>query len=97
MNIYLRKLRLNTTFYIVIVHCNCKLNMPMLLSDWGHFTLCNALAVIGKRFEDAGLRDMCIESGVVAESSVKGVLEGKMYNRAIRVHKVVSESMMRLI
>ena len=60
-------------------------------------TICNALAVIGKRFQDAGLHDICIESGVVAEGSVKGVLEGKMYNRAIRVHKLVYESMMRLI
>lgn len=46
---------------------------------------------------DAGLRDLCIESGVVSEGSVKGVLEGKMYNRAVRVHKLVYEALMRLI
>lgn len=60
-------------------------------------TICNALAVLGKRFMDAGLRDLCIESGVVSEGSVKGVLEGKMYNRAVRVHKLVYEALMRLI
>lgn len=59
--------------------------------------ICNALAVLGKRFMDAGLRDICIESGIVAEGSINGVLEGKMYNRAVRVHKLVYESLMRLI
>ena len=30
-------------------------------------TMCTLLSVIGKRFQDAGLKDLCIESGVVAE------------------------------
>ena len=60
-------------------------------------TICNALAVLGKRFQDAGLRDLCIESGIVAEGSVTGVMEGRMYNRAVRVHKIVYEALMRLL
>ena len=47
------------------------------------------LAIIGKGFQDAGLRDLCIDSGIVAEGSVSGVLDGKMYNRAVRTHKYI--------
>ena len=57
---------------------------------------CVFLAVIGKRFGDAGLRDLMIESGIVGTGSVNGVLEGKQYNRAIRTHKVITEAMLRL-
>ncbi len=59
-------------------------------------TICNALAILGKRFQDAGLRDICIESGIVAEVSINGVLDGKHYNRAIRIHKYIYEALMRL-
>ena len=59
-------------------------------------TICTLLATIGKRFQDAGLRDLCIESGVIAEGSVSGVMEGRKYNRAIRLHKLIYESLMRL-
>ena len=47
-------------------------------------TICTFLSVIGKRFQDAGLRDVMIESGVISEGSVFGV---RTYNRAIRFHK----------
>ena len=47
------------------------------------------LAIIGKWFQDAGLRDTCIESGIIAEGSVFGVLAGRMYSRAVRVHKIM--------
>ena len=50
-------------------------------------TTMTLLAIIGKWFQDAGLRDTCIESGIIAEGSVSDVLGGIMYNRAVRVHK----------
>lgn len=37
-----------------------------------------------------------MESGVIAEGSVTGVMEGRKYNRAVRLHKLVYEAMMRL-
>ena len=37
-------------------------------------TICTMLAVIGKRFGDAGLRDLSVESGVIAGGSIAGVL-----------------------
>ena len=75
-----------------------KRNMPKSLLGWLAFhTICNALAVLGKRFQDAGSCVICLEPGVVAEGSVNGVLEGKMYNRTVRVHKLIYEAFMRLI
>ena len=59
-------------------------------------TICTFLSVIGKRFQDAGLRDVIIESGVIAKGSVSGVLEGRTYNRAIRCHKLMFEALNRL-
>ena len=53
-------------------------------------TICTFLSVIGKRFQDAGLRDVIIESGVIPEGSVFGV---RTYNRAIRSHKLMYEAM----
>ncbi len=60
-------------------------------------TICNFLSIIGKRFQDAELRDICLESGIVAEGSLAAVMEGRHYNRAIRVHKYIYEAFMRLI
>ena len=58
---------------------------------------CSDLLIIGKRFQDAGLCDICIESGILAEGSVSRVIEGKMYNRQQghenkwRSHEIQSE------
>ena len=59
-------------------------------------TICTFLAVIGKRFQDAGLRDVCVESGVIADGSAAGVLECRSYNRAIQLHKIMFEALNRL-
>jgi hypothetical protein len=40
-------------------------------------TICTMLAIIGKIFQDAGLRDLAVESDVIAEGSISGVLEGQ--------------------
>ena len=60
-------------------------------------TVCTLLSIIGKRFQDTGLREIGIESGVIAEGSVTGVLEGSKYNRAVRFHKLMYEALQRLI
>ena len=54
------------------------------------------MTVIGKRFGDAGLMSLMIESGAVTSGSSAAVLNGKHYNRAIRLHKLVMESLQRL-
>ena len=49
---------------------------PGVIPRMGTFhTICTLLGIIGKRFQDAGLHDLCIEAGVIAEGSVAGVLE----------------------
>ena len=63
----------------------------------GAFQICNTfLAVLGKRFGEAGLQDLLVESGVVAAGSVQAVLDGRHYNRGIRAHKLVWEALSRL-
>ena len=59
-------------------------------------TLCTLISIIGKRFQDAGLRDLCIESGVVAEGSVSALMEGRSYNRAVRFHTRSYEAFRRV-
>ncbi len=46
-------------------------------------TVCNLLSVIGKRFQDGGLRDLIVETEIIAEGSVNSALYGKMYNRGL--------------
>ena len=59
-------------------------------------TCCNLMGTIGKRFKDAGLRDMAVESSIIAEGSVEQVMSGKKYNRAIRFQSsCIYEALMR--
>ena len=60
-------------------------------------TICNTLSILGKRFGDGGLKYILIESQIVEEGSINGVIDGKYYNRAVRAHKNVYEVLMRLI
>ena len=60
-------------------------------------TVCALVSIIGKKFQDPCLRDIVIESGVIAESSVSGVLQGCKYNRAVRFHELIYEALQRLI
>ena len=55
------------------------------------------LAIIGKRFADAGLADLLIESGVLGPSTVCSVLSGKHYNRGVRAHKAAMEALFRTL
>ena len=51
------------------------------------------LGVIGAHFKDAGMKNVYIQSGIVAEGSIDSVLRGKQYNRAIRAHKIFFEAL----
>ena len=70
---------------------------PIVLRMGVFHTICTMLAVIGKRFGDAGLRYLSVEYGVIADGSIAGVLDGKKYNKAIRLHKLVYEALLRLV
>ena len=60
-------------------------------------TLMMILGVAGKRFGDAGFKDVVIHSGIIEEGSIEGVLSGKMYNRSIYAHKIFYEALQRLL
>ena len=63
----------------------------------GFHLLLMLLGVIGSRFGDAGLRELAVESDVVAEDSMDKAINGKRYNRDVRLHKCVYEALMRLL
>jgi hypothetical protein len=63
----------------------------------GFHIICNLLSIIGKLFGDAGLGDIAVEIGCIAQGSIQNVLQGKQYNRGIRLHKCIYEALMRLI
>lgn len=63
----------------------------------GEFHTCMSyLGILGKRFGDAGLQDILIESEVVAPGSISGVISGHHYNRSMRAHKLLYESLQRI-
>lgn len=39
---------------------------------------------------------MFIESGIVSEGSIKGVLSGKQYNKSVACHKTMYEALQRI-
>ena len=54
------------------------------------------LSVIGKKFEESGIADLLMESGLYGTTSTKALLKGKSYNRGLRVHKLIMEALLRL-
>ena len=63
----------------------------------GFHLLMMLLSVIGTRFGNAGLRELVIESDAEAEGSIERVLNGKNYNRSLRLHKIFYEALMILL
>ena len=61
----------------------------------GFHTTCIFVAVIEKRFADAGLRDIAIKANLLGESSVNQMLKGKHYNNAMRILKYLFEALRR--
>ena len=70
---------------------------PIIIRMGVFHTICNMMSIIGKRFKDAALRDLAVESEVITEGSIDGVLYGRKYNRAVRFHKLLYEALHRLV
>ena len=49
----------------------------------------NYLALIGKMFQESGLEDVSIESGLYRSSSTMALLQGKSYNRGMIMEKLL--------
>ena len=54
------------------------------------------LSVIGKKFEESGIADLLMESGLYGTTSTIALLKGKLYNRGLHVHKLIMEALLRL-
>ena len=53
--------------------------------------------VISKRFKDAGLQDLLIQSGAIAEGSIDSALIGKICNRGVWCYKLMYEVLYHLL
>ena len=47
-------------------------------------------------FAESGLEDLLVESNVYGSNIVPGIMQGKAYNRGVRAHKLVLETLERL-
>ena len=57
----------------------------------------NYLSLLGNKFQNSGLDDLLIESGVYAAGTTSAIMKGKSYNRGIRAHKLAMEALFRLM
>ena len=51
--------------------------------------------ILSKRFSDTGVCDVLIQSSVIAEGSIDKALCGEMYNRGVRMYKLMYEATRR--
>ena len=65
------------------------------LSMGGFHIACAFLAVIGKRFAESGLSDLVVEAGILGPNAVERAMNGRHYNNAARMFKIVFEAFMR--
>ena len=61
----------------------------------GFHIACAFLAVIGKRFAQSGLSDLVVEAGILGPNTVERAMNGKHYNNAVRMFKIVFAAFMR--
>ena len=59
--------------------------------------LTNYMGILKKRFYDAGMKDVLLQSATIAEGSIERALNGKSYNRGIRQCKIFYEALVRLM
>lgn len=59
--------------------------------------VCAYLKMIGKKMAGSGLADVLLEAGLIGSGSVNGVLNGKHYERAMHCHKILLESLERML
>ena len=55
----------------------------------GFNTLIIFLGIIGTCFKDASLQDILIQSGVLVNGSAEWAMTGSMYNRSVRMRKLL--------
>lgn len=58
---------------------------------------CAYFKMLGKKLDGAGFGDILLEAGLISSGSLQGVLSGKHYERALSCHKIMLESLERLL
>ena len=53
--------------------------------------------MIGKKMEGSGLSDILVECNLISPGSIQGIVRGKNFNRLSYCHKVMYESLNRLL
>lgn len=59
--------------------------------------MCAYFKMIGKKMDSSGITDVMLEAGLVGSGTVYGVMSGKNYSRAMVCHKIVLESLEKLL
>ena len=59
--------------------------------------VCAYLKMVGKKMAGSGLSDVLLEAGLIGSGSVHRVLSGKHYERAMHCHKILLESLERIL
>ena len=59
--------------------------------------VCAYFKMVGKKMAGSGLSDVLLEAGLIGSGSVHGVLSGKHYERAMHCHKILLESLERIL
>lgn len=68
----------------------------LIIRMGGFHIALNFLSAIGKKFQESGIEDLLMESGLYGSSSTFALLKGKSYNRGVRAHKLIMEALLRL-
>ena len=58
---------------------------------------CAFMKMLAKKMEGSGFSDILLEADLIGSGSIKGVLSGKHYDRALHCHKVIAEALERLL
>ena len=59
--------------------------------------VCAYFKTVGKKMAGSGLSDVLLEAGLIGTGSVHGVLSGKHYEMAMHCHKILLESLERIL
>lgn len=59
--------------------------------------ICAYMKAVGKKMSGSGLEEVFLESGLVGNGSIDGVMGGKHYDRAINCHTVILENLESLL
>ena len=82
--------------YPIVCNNPDKYKNHIILIGTFHLT-CAYLRMVGKKMAGSGIDDVFLEANLVGSGSLSGILNGKNYARSMHCHKVLVESLERLL